>query len=200
MGVEIDYEDLKKAAGEISTIQGKAINDDFTKVYQRIIDLHSIWEGDRYEKIAKAYNEVITGVNNLLKFIKETLPIAINDTARNYATVDIADSFGNATIEQVSQMPRVDYTTVPQGHIKYDISGIQEAKVNVDNALEDAIKQVEQAEARLKRVVWTSEKGEVTRQEMAKIKSDLIAEINEFKASFDQNIDNTITDFTSAEK
>lgn len=200
MGVQIDYEDLKKAAGEISTIYGKTINNDFNKVYQKIIDLHSIWEGDRYEKIARGYNEVITGVNNLLKFVRFTLPTAINDTARNYATVDIADSFGNATIEQVSAMPTIDYTTAPQGHIKYDIPGIQETKVNVDNALEDAIRQVEQAEVRLKRVVWTSEKGEATRQEMAKIKSNLIAEINEFKTSFDKNIDNTIADFTSAEK
>ena len=92
----VDYKDLAVKAKEIRA-HAQTLNDEFTKAYNSVIEMHKSWYGKRYNELAKDFNELTPSVNEVLKITVGEIPFALETISNNFSQ---ADTGANATTAQ----------------------------------------------------------------------------------------------------
>lgn len=193
----VDYNDLAIKAKDIRN-HAKELNEQFTKIYQEIIDMHQAWYGKRYNELAKDFNELAPAVNEMLKITYGDIPFALETVANNFSQADTGSNATSAQLTQEAKMPNVP--TPSDVGMRFMEVQVKETKTKVVQGFRTANEKMKEIENTYNKVTWVSESAEAFRAKFTKLKEQIIKEIDEINAQYDKLMEQTIEDIRVTEQ
>lgn len=194
---EVDYEAIPNQAKQMRD-KGKELNKEMKTCYQSVRDMHNSWYGKRYNDLAKKFNEMIPGINEILDVVIRQFPSALEQTANNYSQADRGQNVVSVSGDKASNIENLTISNdVGLKFLSKEVSDIQgNVKKNFDNA-KDLMNQIESVYSRIK---WQSEAADAFKNKFTKLKNQIISQFGEVQEQFISSMQATQNDIDQAEK
>lgn len=193
----VDYNDLAIKAKDIRN-HAKELNEEFTKIYQAITEMHQAWYGIRYNELAKDFNELAPAVDEMLKITYGDIPFALETVANNFSQADTGSNTTSAQLTQETKMPNVP--TPSDVGMRFMEVQVKETKTKVVQGFRTANEKMQEIENTYNKVTWVSESAEAFRAKFTKLKEQITKEIDEINAQYDKLMEQTIEDIRVTEE
>lgn len=192
----VDYKDLAVKAKDIRN-HAKVLNEQCTKIYQEIINMHQSWYGIRYNELAKDFNELAPSINEMLKLTYGEIPFALETIANNFSQ---ADNGANATSAQQTQETKMPNIPMPNDvGMRFMEVQVKDTKTKVVQGFKNANEKMKEIENTYNKISWKSESSEAFRVKFTKLKNQITNEINQLNIQFDKLMNQTIEDVRTTE-
>lgn len=192
----VDYKDLAVKAKDIRS-HAETLNKELTTAYKSIIDMHKAWYGNRYNELAKDFNELAPSIDEMLKITVTEIPFALETVANNFSQ---ADSGVNATSAQQTQSLKMENVPTPNDiGMRFITEEVTTIKESVKNNLKNAVTEMDSIESTYNKISWKSESSEAFRVKFTKLKSQITEEIETINAQFDKLMKQTLDDIQTTE-
>ena len=181
--VKIDYLKIPTTVDQMRE-HAKTMNDQLVNAYQRIGEMKSAWQGERYDRLVTKMNETTGAIHEFLRKAVKEIPDALNDAASNYAQVDrgsrLAASEG-AVPKEISQINPSNAELLDFNSEQID-SAANEIKGNFEKAL-----------------TWESAAASEFKNRFNEIKATVEESITYIKNSFQELVETAKADVQAAE-
>ncbi len=192
----VDYFAIPARANEMRE-QGKELNDEITKVYATVAEMHEHWYGERYNELVKAFNRMIPSLNDLLKLVVTDFPITLETVANNYSQVDRgvpATIVKNDLPKNITELPIIEDVGM-----RFITASVEEERQRVQNNFVRAKELMNEIEVTFKLIQWESQAADVFKAKFTKLKNEIVLSLDETNAQFGKLMEQTQQDIQSAE-
>ena len=193
----VDYKDLAVKAKEIRS-HAQTLNDELSKAYQSVIEMHQSWYGKRYNELAKDFNELAPSINELLKITVGEIPFALETVSNNFSQ---ADTGANATSAQQTAEKKMPNVPAPNDvGMRFMTEQVTATKNKVSTNFKNANTEMNTIESVYNKISWKSESSEAFRAKFTKLKAKIVKDIEEVNAQFTKLMQQTLDDIATTEK
>lgn len=199
MGTNIQKVDYEAMPGVVREMQagGKALNDDFKKVYEEVNNMHESWYGKRYNSLVDGFNNMIPSINEMMKLVRVEIPNSLGTIAKNYAKVDgqnvsyTADS--NAPINQIAKKNDVG--------MRFVLNNVVAARTKVEKNFNAAKTDMNKIETTFKKMdsIWQSEAANAFKRKFTELKKNIEENITSILNDFSSLMEQAQQDMTATE-
>ncbi len=200
MNAKIDLVDYEALPGNARRMReyGKQLNTEMTKTYSNVREMHNDWYGDRYNDLVKAFNNLTTLVNDMLRLVVKDIPSSLETVANNYS---MADRGTNATVvSDETPLPVENLPIVQDVGMRFLSSNVETRKNEINSYFENAKNIMANIETEYKTIQWQSEASEAFKVKFNKLKSDIITSFDSIKTQFTNSMEQTREDIERAEQ
>lgn len=192
----VDYLSIPAKANQMRG-DGKSLNDEMTKAYATVAEMHEHWYGDRYNELVKIFNRMIPSLNELLKLVVTDFPVVLETVANNYSQVDRgtpAVAVNNELPKNITELPVIEDIGM-----RFITSSVVEERQKVQNNFVKAKELMNQIEVTYKTIQWESEAADAFKSRFTKLKNDIVISLDETNTQFGKLMEQTQQDIQSAE-
>jgi len=193
----VDYEAIPAKAKEMRE-HGKELNGEMTKAYATIAEMHSVWFGDRYNELVKAFNNMIPSLNEMLTLVVTEFPFALETIANNYSQADRGQNVTVASNEGPNKLSEIAITE--DVGMKFLTADVQNAQGEVSTNFVNARDLMDKIETVYSTIAWKSEASDAFKSKFTKLKNSIVTSFEETNTQFKKLMDQTQQDVENAEK
>lgn len=193
----VNYEAIPAQAGEMRGY-GKQLNDEMTKAYASITQMHDSWYGDRYNELVKSFNNIIPNVNAMLELVVTNIPYTLETVANNYSQADRGMNVISASNEAPKKI--TDLPIINDVGMKFLSSNVHSTKESVSTNFTNAKDLMDKIEEVYRKVEWQSEAADAFRARFTKLKNDITTSFEDINTQFTKLMAQTQEDIERAEK
>ena len=195
-----NYVEYEKLPEKIAKLQGAGenIQAKFQAVYTAAQDMNKGWDGKRYVDVAKAFNDMIPSINELVKTLVTTVPDQLGQVAKNYA------SFNGTSVSYTPKAAKA-IGNIPEGNpvgMKFNETEVTSAKDKIFKGFGDAESVMNnEAQAAVTSILasWRGEAADSFDTLFKTLKANILNQIGEVKQKVNENMAQTIEDARKTE-
>lgn len=193
----VDYVAMPKQAKQMR-IYGKQLNNEMTKAYKNIEDMHSSWYGKRYNELAKQFNNMTSQINEMLTLVVTEIPYTLETVANNYSQ---ADRGQNATTASKEAPKKVANLKTPNDvGMKFITTNVANTQQNVSKNFKNAKDQMNKINTEYGKIKWSSEASEAFKNKFQQLKNTITQSFDNIEQQFTKLMNQTKEDIQKAEK
>lgn len=193
----VDYEAIPGQASEMRGY-GKQLNDEMTRAYSRIAEMHSSWYGDRYNDLVKLFNNMIPSMNEMLELVVTRVPSTLETVANNYSQADRGTNVTTVSEELPKKIMNLPVTK--DVGMRFISSNVHETQGNVSKDFTNAKELMNQIEVVYRKIEWQSEAANAFRATFTKLKNNIATSFENINSQFTKLMEATKKDIDQAEK
>jgi len=193
---EVDYMAMSRQAKDMRG-KGNELNTELTTAYNSVGEMHNAWYGQRYNELAKAFNNLAPKVNEMLKLVVGEIPFTLETIANNYAQADCGQNAGSA--DNTPPKTVADLATPADVGMKFMTTEVETTKTNVSTNFNNAVGKMNEIESVLGQVQWDSEAAEAFRSKFAQLKGQITESFNDINKQFGDLMQQTLDDIQRTE-
>lgn len=194
--VKIDYLKIPTTVDQMRE-HAKTMNDQLVNAYQRIGEMKSAWQGERYDSLVTKMNETTGAIHEFLRKAVKEIPDALNDAASNYAQVDrgsrLAASEG-AVPKEISQINPSNAEL-----LDFNSEQIDSAANEIKGNFEKALTSMGEIATAFSGITWESAAASEFKNRFNEIKATVEESITYIKNSFQELVETAKADVQAAE-
>lgn len=192
----VDYEKMPNEAKQMRQ-EGNALNNEMTSAYNNVKAMHNSWYGKRYNELAKAFNNMIPQLNELLELVVREIPATLETVANNYSQ---ADRGQNVTSVDNTSAKKIEEIAITEDvGMRFITSSVESTQSQVETNFQKSVEQMNRIESVFNQVTWESEAADAFKSKFSKLKSNIIESFNEIKSQFTKLMNEAKQDVQSAE-
>jgi len=193
---EVDYMAMSRQAKDMRG-KGNELNTELTTAYNSVGEMHNAWYGQRYNELAKAFNNLAPKVNEMLKLVVGEIPFTLETIANNYAQADRGSNAGSAENTPPKAVPEI--ATPTDVGMKFMTSEVESTKTAVSTNFTVAQEKMNEIGTVLSQVQWDSEAAEAFRSKFAQLKGQITESFNDINKQFGDLMQQTLDDIQRTE-
>ena len=137
MGLDkIPYEKMISTATNISSL-GQDLSKSLQEAWRIIESMHGQWDGDRWNDVAKAFNDVETSVNELSKYVTEAFSKELGSIGTAFTAWDTGAT-KEATISTAVKVQTLTATAKGTGKLTFDLDTIKSLHTNANKTFSNS--------------------------------------------------------------
>lgn len=192
----VDYSDLALKAKDIRS-HAETLNKELTNAYKSVIDMHKSWYGDRYNVLAKDFNELAPSINEMLKITVKEIPFALETVANNFSQADKGTNTTSA--QQTAEVKMENIPTPNDVGMRFISAEVSTTRDSVKNNFKKAIIEMDSIESTYNKISWKSESAEAFRAKFTKLKKQISDDIQNINTQFDKCMKQALDDLENTE-
>jgi len=193
----VDYEAMPGQAREMRGY-GKQLNNEMTKAYSSVAEMHNSWYGKRYNELVKIFNNLVPQLNEMLTLVVTEIPYALETIANNYSQADRGTNVTNANNEGPNKLTNL--TISNDVGMKFLTSNVSTAQKSISANFNNAKELMNKIQVAYGKIQWQSEASEAFKNKFTKLKNDIVASFENINTQFTKLMKETEQDIESAEK
>lgn len=193
----VDYEAMAGQAKEMRGY-GRQLNNEMTKAYSNVADMHNSWYGKRYNELVKSFNEMIPQLNEMLILVVTEVPYALENIANNYSQADRGQNVTAASNEAPNKLTNLSLSN--DVGMKFMTSNVYTTRQNISTNFKNAKDQMDRVESAYSKIQWQSEASEAFKSKFTKLKNDIVTAFENINTQFTKLMQQTEQDIENAEK
>ena len=193
----VDYKAIPAQAKQMRE-EGQALNNELSKVYVSITDMHSNWYGNRYNELVKSFNNIIPSLNDMLELVVGDFPYALETVANNYAQADTGTKVTSATRTEPKKITNMSLSS--DVGMRFITASVEAVQRSVSANFNNAVTRMNNVETIYNKIEWTSEASEAFKTKFTKLKADIVKAFENLNNDFKKLMTQTIDDIQSAEQ
>ena len=198
-GVNIEEVNYMKMPGQIEQMRDYAIalNKNFTNVYESINGLKSTWYGERYNDLARIFNDIVDDITNLLTLVVGSIPTSLDQVANNYSQADRGTNVTTVSVTSVTPIESIQPTASQP--MKYKAQVAQQEQGSVETELNSAISNMDSYESVFNSITWVSDAATQYKSQFINAKNNVTQSINNVKSQFTKLMQQAERDMTASD-
>ena len=198
-GVNIEEVNYMKMPGQIEQMRDYAIalNKNFTNVYESINGLKSTWYGERYNDLARIFNDIVDDITNLLTLVVGSIPTSLDQVANNYSQADRGTNVTTVSVTSVTPIESIQPTASQPMEYKAQVA--QEVQGSVETELNSAISNMDSYESVFNSITWVSDAATQYKSQFINAKNNVTQSINNVKSQFTKLMQQAERDMTASD-
>ena len=200
MEANIDSVDYEAMPGQIQELRslGQSINEEVTRAFQSISEMHSSWYGEQYNKLVQKFNDLIPELNSLLHLVVGEIPYTLETIANNYARYEELPDLvtaKNTEPKQIQPLP-----IIKDVGMRILTERVEPVKIQVSGNFAKVIEYTEAIGSKFAQINWKSDSSKVFEENLSKLKASIITSFEDLKAQFTNLMNETIEASKNLEK
>lgn len=195
MGLDtVPYDKIVSTATKISE-KGKILSTHMKSAWTTVNSMHGQWDGDRWNSIATAFNDVEQSINKLLKYITESFSKELESIGTAYSTWDTGSS-KDATISTAETVQQLDTGTKGEGRLTFDLETITSLRQQANtsfNACSDDCNDITSIFTGLSG--WTGSTADEYKAKVNSMNAKVQADLDKLRDDFDKAMQQTISSY-----
>ncbi len=191
-----NYEELPSYAKMIRE-DGKDLANTVISVYRAVEELRMHWHGKRYNDFASYFNNLIPGFREILTLCVQTIPVALEQIANNYAVVDTGSKICAVSDEVPATIPEIP----PCGETDFRFmqDEIQNSRSTIMERFNILLDIMQKISTEITELPWKSDASEMFRTRFEELKGRVIKNIEETREEFENAISQASQDVSEVE-
>lgn len=194
--MEVDYEAIPQFAKNIRSL-GLELNNEVTKAYTSIGEMHGSWYGKRYNELVGLFNNLIPQINDILSLAVNEIPFALETVANNYSQADTGTNVVGA--ERTEPKVVSNLTVSNDVGMKFISEEVTNVKNSVSTNFKNAKSKMDEIERIFNQITWQSEAAESFRTKLTKLKQSIASSFEQIDTEFSKLMSQAIDDVQSVE-
>lgn len=192
----VDYEKMPSQAKQMRA-EGNTLNNEMTRAYNSVRDMHNSWYGKRYNELVKSFNEMIPQLNEMLELVVKEIPSTLEQIANNYSQ---ADRGQNATSVDNTSAKKIQNLSISNDvGMRFITSNVESVQKQVSTNFKNAKEQMNKIESIYKGITWKSEAADAFKAKFTKLKASIVKSFEDTESQFSKLMEQTKQDIQSAE-
>lgn len=196
-GIACSPDDLVLQAKAIRE-NGKEFERYLHNAFNELDNMHSFWQGQKYNQLRTEFNKIISDLNRMIDFSVSKLPTAIEEIANMFAEADLGDQVTSVTEEAYE--PIVLLNQYKDSELRFSINDTIASKDVINRSFENAKEKMNIIFDILGNLSWNDPSVQTLQQSLMKTKTKIEDDFNTVINRFENMIAETTKAIEQMEK